>query len=909
MKKRILALALALSLVLALVPFTPAAVAADTFSYDLPKDGNASLVLGLASWETVGTNDRSDGIPVDIFSKSTALVLEMPKPVSLRMIVMGGGTNWDWGAGERDGVERYWNDGKLTLNWKTLGFDVTTLHYGSSDGVVIYIGEWGDDWTDFGVTRVYLTGGSGGNGGTPAPAPVPIPTEPFDVQLELYEHDENGILKYVCTILVKNVALILDHGINGVHILGFRSHFEAIVIDGVFTATVDHPPYGPDDYTKHHFGVGETISADFLGWAIYYLSGGTYDRISLHILPIWGDYDEATLAEYPDRYSFPPTVIDPSIFAVGTDTQPAPAEENSLANFTRPNTYTPGTFTDVAAGQWYADWARRAYEYGIIQGIGNNRFDPGGTLTGAQALTIAARIHAVYKYGAAQAESKIQAFKRDGDRWFDIFVLYCKAEGLIGNELDDKMDTPVTRAEMVFTWSKLLEAKDMTAQNTVNSLPDVNADTPYLAAIMLFYEAGIVGGVDSAGTFNPNNNITRAEAATIFMRLVDEPERITDRTFGEPGSIPPTSNASDFEREVFRLTNFERQKYGLPPLAWHEELAAVARAHSVDMATRGFISHNDPDGVTPWDRVRNAGIADSCAENLARGQRTPEEVVAAWMNSPGHAANILNGDISRIGVGFYDYHWTQKFLIAEPDQIDAATFGQDLLALINAERVKHGITPLIWDEEIAAIALADAKKRAGQDSAIPSMPLDVTLSLWGGGDRIMRSLQVHFIDGLDKYGGLDESYTHFGAAAYIVDNKIYHSYIYAARQQPQQSTQINAETFGQDLLRLINIERATHGQRPLVWDNDLASAAQAFCAELAVADSLLIFHDPLEGYYGKLGTYTSVGATWCNSMVSIEAFVSSSNFFLDETLTHIGAGIQTVGGVNYHTIIFIARSE
>jgi hypothetical protein len=202
---------------------------------------------------------------------------------------------------------------------------------------------------------------------------------------------------------------------------------------------------------------------------------------------------------------------------------------SSLASFTRPNTYTPGTFTDID-NAWYTDWIKNSFEYGIIQGIGNNRFDPNGNLTGAQALTIGARIHSVYKYGSA-GEAKIQSFARSGDNWYDRFVLCAKAEGLVGNEFDAKMDTPVTRAEMVFAWSKLLEAKDMTTQNTVNSLPDVNANTQYRDAIMLFYRAGIVGGVDSAGTFRPNNNITRAEAATIFMRLVDAELRGEGRTF------------------------------------------------------------------------------------------------------------------------------------------------------------------------------------------------------------------------------------------------------------------------------------------------------------------------------------------------------------------------------------------
>ena len=210
-----------------------------------------------------------------------------------------------------------------------------------------------------------------------------------------------------------------------------------------------------------------------------------------------------------------------------SDAPTAPA----LGNFAKTGTYTAETFTDIG-GQWYTDWVSRAYEYGIIAGVGNNKFNPTGNLSGAEALTIGARIHSIYKYGAADGEAKIQAYKADGDQWYDMFVLYCKAEGLIGGELDSKLTAPITRSEMIFAWSKLLQSSDMPKQNTVNSLPDVTQATPYHDEIIYFYEAGILSGTDSNGTFAPNNNITRAEAATIFMRLIEADARGSGKAFG-----------------------------------------------------------------------------------------------------------------------------------------------------------------------------------------------------------------------------------------------------------------------------------------------------------------------------------------------------------------------------------------
>jgi uncharacterized protein YkwD len=85
------------------------------------------------------------------------------------------------------------------------------------------------------------------------------------------------------------------------------------------------------------------------------------------------------------------------------------------------------------------------------------------------------------------------------------------------------------------------------------------------------------------------------------------------------------------------------------------------------MVRRGFFAHENPDGKQVWDRAVAAGYAyRKVAENIAAGQRTAEEVVRGWMESPGHRANILDRDLTQIGVGraeggSYDVYWTQVF--------------------------------------------------------------------------------------------------------------------------------------------------------------------------------------------------------------------------------------------------------
>ncbi|MCM3926520.1 CAP domain-containing protein, partial [Frankia sp. AiPs1] len=119
--------------------------------------------------------------------------------------------------------------------------------------------------------------------------------------------------------------------------------------------------------------------------------------------------------------------------------------------------------------------------------------------------------------------------------------------------------------------------------------------------------------------------------------------------------------------QVVSLTNAEREREGLAPLAVNPTLTAAAAEHSRDMAARGFFAHTSPDGRTVSDRVTDLGYRYArVAENIAAGQTTAEEVVTGWMQSPGHRANILIPQLRQIGVGYatggeYGTYWTQVF--------------------------------------------------------------------------------------------------------------------------------------------------------------------------------------------------------------------------------------------------------
>lgn len=132
---------------------------------------------------------------------------------------------------------------------------------------------------------------------------------------------------------------------------------------------------------------------------------------------------------------------------------------------------------------------------------------------------------------------------------------------------------------------------------------------------------------------------------------------------------PAAGDPTTYAARVVTLTNSARATAGCPALTVDARLTGVAQAHSADMARYDYFSHTSRDGRTPFDRIRAAGYRYSmAAENIAAGQRTPEDVVRAWMNSPGHRANILNCGLRQIGVGYavntasiYQVYWTQNF--------------------------------------------------------------------------------------------------------------------------------------------------------------------------------------------------------------------------------------------------------
>ncbi|MFD7295025.1 CAP domain-containing protein [Streptomyces sp. NPDC059897] len=158
-------------------------------------------------------------------------------------------------------------------------------------------------------------------------------------------------------------------------------------------------------------------------------------------------------------------------------------------------------------------------------------------------------------------------------------------------------------------------------------------------------------------------NGTRTRSASPSTSAPSTPAR-TKAPSGAGGGSATTSEKAA-AAQVLSLVNQERSKVGCSAVTADSGLASLATAFSDDMAARDFFDHTDPDGATPWDRAKKAGITDLGGENIARGQANAQSVMDSWMNSPGHKANILNCDFKTLGVGVHfgsgGPWWTQNF--------------------------------------------------------------------------------------------------------------------------------------------------------------------------------------------------------------------------------------------------------
>ncbi len=213
-----------------------------------------------------------------------------------------------------------------------------------------------------------------------------------------------------------------------------------------------------------------------------------------------------------DRFTHMPYIIE-----VTADKSLAicPPEEDAGTEENEPDEKEKGfRFDDVNESSWYYNDIMEAYREGLVEGVPTTQeydghiYSPDVGVSIAETITMAVRAHSK-KYGIEYE------YALTGGKWYDFYVNYAKQHSIIEKDFDD-YSRKATRAEVAYIFSNLFNDIE-TEKNTI--IPDVDENTKYCNEIHKLYALGIFKGDDETGTFYPERNLTRAEAAVILLRV------------------------------------------------------------------------------------------------------------------------------------------------------------------------------------------------------------------------------------------------------------------------------------------------------------------------------------------------------------------------------------------------------
>ncbi|MEE9492047.1 MAG: CAP domain-containing protein [Gammaproteobacteria bacterium] len=192
--------------------------------------------------------------------------------------------------------------------------------------------------------------------------------------------------------------------------------------------------------------------------------------------------------------------------------------------------------------------------------------------------------------------------------------------------------------------------------------------------VFVLLAAGCGGGSDSGSSISspdgvsPDGGSSDGLSPSASFNLGDTPEAVVQQCMSEADKKMLTL-VNDFRASSWLCG--EQQYPAVPPLSWHCTLEEAALGHSRDMGVHNFFNHTGSDGLGAAERVPNAGYQwRAVGENIAAGLtlRTVEAVMDAWIDSPGHCANIMQSVFTEMGAAmyedsgsYYSLYWTQNF--------------------------------------------------------------------------------------------------------------------------------------------------------------------------------------------------------------------------------------------------------
>lgn len=321
----------------------------------------------------------------------------------------------------------------------------------------------------------------------------------------------------------------------------------------------------------------------------------------------------------------------------------------SARSTTLPATENNGQFTDIPKGSWYEKAMLAAAQFGILSPDAQGNLRPMGSVSRAEFLKMLS-----FTFGITKEYPYLYTDIPD-DAW------YRKYAGIAQKYRLFKLKNP------------------RSLQPTLLML-----ETEASFAMERFIAASVPQGASNGKLEKQLAKDESKGGLTIYSVISTRKTNAILDTNPPPGSahIAPAAEQApsvlltlpEIRTQIVDRVNDIRKKEGLKPLTYNVYLEGSAQQYAIDMAEQGFFGHVNPDGQTLKDRIGATGYYDrsfsrdcecikgyTFGENIARGQKTAEEVVTAWMKSPSHKEAILNPNYSDIGVGVFGGLWVQHF--------------------------------------------------------------------------------------------------------------------------------------------------------------------------------------------------------------------------------------------------------
>ena len=338
--------------------------------------------------------------------------------------------------------------------------------------------------------------------------------------------------------------------------------------------------------------------------------------------------------------------------------------QSGMSNYKKSLTYTQGKYTDVATSDWFSPNVAAAYEYGLVKGVASNSFGAASNVKISEIVALAARLNSIYNIGKYSFA--------EGTPWYQVYVDYAVANGIISNTRFENYDVYATRYQVAEILAAALPSSALTAINNINygDIPDVSLEASYTNVYVL-YNAGVLTGKTAAGNFFPAENVLRSEVAAIVTRMGDPGLRAK---FTIDKSSPDGSGTITTGAQLLDAVNNGRQTVTLAIQSY----TAAAYYYAMANATLGAAALNSANQYTQmaatyahnsaafckanskysaaYDNTNNSYLGCiEASKNIAKVAAAPMAVTTDWasvstlLNGCGEALSRATETISTIG--------------------------------------------------------------------------------------------------------------------------------------------------------------------------------------------------------------------------------------------------------------------